>query len=127
MCQKSQPTLASLRGVQQLQGTRRGANAAILPEYETVIFDEAHTVESVAADHLGLAFCEGQIEYLLNRLYDDQQQRRLLLTHGLKSAQAELKSASDRCTFLAGNLKSWFKQSVPASVYWIERSGAAVI
>ncbi|MFM7058361.1 MAG: ATP-dependent DNA helicase [Planctomycetota bacterium] len=166
----------------------RRANAAFLPDYETVIFDEAHTVESVAADHLGLAISEGQIEYLLNRLYQDQQQRGLLLTHGLKAAQklvlqcrstaasffseleaasvkvcrpngrlitppdvpaelplrlaqlseeiaeaaeaakseatqVELQSAADRCTVLAGNLKSWLKQSIPSSVYWIERSG----
>ena len=167
----------------------RRNNASILPDYETVIFDEAHTVESVAADHLGLSISEGQVDYLLNRLYQDQLQRGLLITHKLKTAQqlvvscrgaaslffseldaaarsscrpngrltkqldipaqlttnlvqlgeeitdaaanatteaaqVELKSAADRCALLAANLKSWLRQSVPSSVYWIERTGA---
>ncbi len=65
----------------------RRDGASLLPEYETVIFDEAHTVESVAADHLGISVSEGQVEYLLNKLYNDQTQRGLLLTHKLKNAQ----------------------------------------
>ncbi|MFN8858091.1 MAG: ATP-dependent DNA helicase, partial [Planctomycetaceae bacterium] len=32
----------------------RRDGASLLPDYEVVIFDEAHTVEQVAADHLGL-------------------------------------------------------------------------
>ncbi len=32
----------------------RQAGASILPDYQAVIFDEAHTIEAVAADHLGL-------------------------------------------------------------------------
>lgn len=65
----------------------RRENASLLPDYDTVIFDEAHTVEAVAADHLGLSISEGQIEYLLNRLYNDQTQRGLLLVHQLREAQ----------------------------------------
>ncbi|MFN9721449.1 MAG: ATP-dependent DNA helicase, partial [Planctomycetota bacterium] len=37
----------------------RREDASILPEYDTVIFDEAHTIESVAADHLGVSVTEG--------------------------------------------------------------------
>lgn len=65
----------------------RREDASLLPDYQTVIFDEAHTVESVAADHLGLSVSEGQIEYLLNRLYNEYTQRGLLIVHQLKEAQ----------------------------------------
>lgn len=68
----------------------RRDDASILPEYDTVIFDEAHTIESVAADHLGLSVTEGQIDYLLNRLYNEQANRGLLLTHNLKAAQQQV-------------------------------------
>lgn len=54
------------------------------------IFDEAHTVEAVAADHLGLSVSEGQVDYLLNRLYNDQSQRGLLVTHSLVDAQKQV-------------------------------------
>lgn len=68
----------------------RRDDASILPEYDTVIFDEAHTVEAVAADHLGLSVSEGQVDYLLNRLYNDQAQRGLLVTHQLLDAQKQV-------------------------------------
>ncbi len=75
----------------------RRENATLLPDYDTVIFDEAHTVESVAADHLGLSISEGQIEYLLNRLYNDQSQRGLLLVYKLTEAQ-QLAQAARNCS-----------------------------
>ena len=68
----------------------RRDDASILPEYDTVIFDEAHTIESVAADHLGLSVTEGQVDYLLNRLYNEQANRGLLITHNLKVAQQQV-------------------------------------
>lgn len=68
----------------------RREDASILPEYDTVIFDEAHTVESAAADHLGLSVSEGQVDYLLNRLYNDQAQRGLLVTYSLVEAQKQV-------------------------------------
>lgn len=68
----------------------RRDDASILPEYDTVIFDEAHTIESVAADHLGLSVTEGQVDYLLNKLYNEQANRGLLITHNLKDAQQQV-------------------------------------
>ena len=41
------------RAVLQRPGPAR-AGASILPDYDVVIFDEAHTIESVASDHLGV-------------------------------------------------------------------------
>ncbi len=70
----------------------RRHGASILPDYETVIFDEAHTVESVAADHLGIKLSEGQIEYTMNRLYNDRQQRGLLIALKLDRAQKQVMS-----------------------------------
>lgn len=68
----------------------RRDDASILPDYDTVIFDEAHTIESVAADHLGISVSEGQVDYLLNRLYNDQSQRGVLVTYDLKDAQKQV-------------------------------------
>jgi ATP-dependent DNA helicase DinG len=56
---------------------RQGAN--LLPDYRTVIFDEAHTLEDVAADHLGLQLSRGSVDYLLNKLYHERGSR----AHGL--------------------------------------------
>jgi hypothetical protein len=60
----------------------RREGASLLPDYKTVIFDEAHTVEDVAADHLGLQVSEGAIEYLFNKLYMPRQQKGILAANG---------------------------------------------
>jgi ATP-dependent DNA helicase DinG len=57
----------------------RREGASVLPDYDVVIFDEAHTLEQVAADHLGLSVTSGQIDYLLNKLYNDRTQKGLLV------------------------------------------------
>lgn len=56
----------------------RREGASVLPDYDVVVFDEAHTLEQVAAEHLGLSITGGQIEYLLNRLYNDRTNKGLL-------------------------------------------------
>lgn len=56
---------------------RSGGN--ILPHYDLLVFDETHTMEQVAANHLGLSISQGQIDYLLNRLYNDRTNKGLLL------------------------------------------------
>jgi ATP-dependent DNA helicase DinG len=59
----------------------RREGASILPEYDAVVFDEAHNLEAVAADHLGLSVSNGQIEYLLNKLHNDRTNKGLLRHH----------------------------------------------
>ena len=53
----------------------RRSGASILPDYDVVVLDEAHTIESVAGDHLGLGISSGAIEYTLNKLYNDRTNR----------------------------------------------------
>jgi ATP-dependent DNA helicase DinG len=57
-----------------------GAEAALgergyLFHNDFVIFDEAHTLESVAARHLGLEISHGSLRYLLHRLFHPRTQK----------------------------------------------------
>ncbi|MEX2176277.1 MAG: helicase C-terminal domain-containing protein [Pirellulaceae bacterium] len=65
----------------------RRVGASILPDYEAVVFDEAHTLEAVAGDHLGLGVTSGQVQYLLHKLYNDRTNKGLLVTRRLREAQ----------------------------------------
>jgi ATP-dependent DNA helicase DinG len=65
----------------------RREGASVLPDYDVVVLDEAHTVEAVAGDHLGISVSNGQLTYLLGKLYNDRTQKGLLLHHNLKDAQ----------------------------------------
>jgi ATP-dependent DNA helicase DinG len=67
---------------------REGAN--LLPDYKVVIFDEAHTLEDVAADHLGLQVSRGALDYLLNKLYNPRVRRGLLAFLGSADAMRQV-------------------------------------
>jgi ATP-dependent DNA helicase DinG len=86
----------------------RRAGVSILPDYNVVILDEAHTVEAVASDHLGINVTSGQVEYVLNKLYNDRTNKGLLVHHGLFKEQQQV----DRCRHLAdsifADLLDWF-------------------
>jgi len=56
----------------------RQEGAALLPDYETVVFDEAHSLEDVAANHLGMGITSNQVDYLLNQLYLERVKKGLL-------------------------------------------------
>ena len=59
---------------------RHGASA--LPNYDRVILDEAHTIETVAGDHLGCNITSGQIHFVLNNLYNERTDRGFLKSFG---------------------------------------------
>lgn len=65
----------------------RREGARVLPDYDVVVFDEAHTLEQVAGDNLGVSFGSGQVNYALSRLYNDRQNKGLLMHHNLRHAQ----------------------------------------
>lgn len=65
----------------------RREGASVLPDYDVVILDEAHTLEDVAASHMGLAISNGQFNYLFGKLYNDRTQKGILLQHNLVECQ----------------------------------------
>lgn len=67
----------------------RREGSALLPDYELVVIDEAHSFENVAAEHFGRRVSEGQVRYLLNGLYNDRTGRGLLIGYeDLKAIKA---------------------------------------
>ncbi|MEX2288607.1 MAG: helicase C-terminal domain-containing protein, partial [Planctomycetaceae bacterium] len=65
----------------------RREGASVLPDYDVAILDEAHTIEAVAGDHLGISLSSGQFDYFLSKLYNERTQRGLLLVHRLTECQ----------------------------------------
>lgn len=56
----------------------RRAEVTFLPDYDYVIFDEAHNIESVATDHFGISVSSGQVEHLLNSIFNPRTGRGFL-------------------------------------------------
>jgi ATP-dependent DNA helicase DinG len=65
----------------------RRQGASILPEYDAVVFDEAHTLEAVASEHLGIGVTGGQVTWLLNKLFNDRTNKGLLVEPNLADEQ----------------------------------------
>ncbi|MCC6821138.1 MAG: DEAD/DEAH box helicase [Verrucomicrobia subdivision 3 bacterium] len=71
----------------------------ILFKNDFVIFDEAHTMESVASRHIGLSVSSGQMRYALNRLWNPRTEKGLLATlrkGGAVKLVADLLGESDK-------------------------------
>ena len=89
----------------------RRLGVSILPDYQCVILDEAHTVPDVASDHLGIGVTMGQIEYTLKRLYNNQRNRGLLVVHGLGAAQKQVLKCTEAANEFFGDVQGWFERS----------------
>jgi len=48
----------------------RDEHAGILPAHDVVVFDEAHTLEDIATDHLGNSISDAQIRFFLDGLWN---------------------------------------------------------
>jgi len=85
----------------------RQMGAKILPDYDTVIFDEAHTVEQVAGDHLGLRVTSGQVDYTLNKLYNDRTNKGLLVADKLKQEQQTASDSQYMASEFFSDIAQW--------------------
>lgn len=56
----------------------RRQGVSVLPDYDHVIFDEAHNIESVAGDHMGLSVSNTQVQNLLRGIFNEKTGRGFL-------------------------------------------------
>ena len=71
----------------------RASGFGLLPEYQVAIFDEAHTLEAVAGEHMGIQVSNVGIDITLARLYNDRSGKGLLAYHKLQEAQDQVQNA----------------------------------
>jgi ATP-dependent DNA helicase DinG len=63
-----------------LGGVEEETEGGILFRNDFLVFDEAHTMESVASRHIGLSVSSGQVRYALHRLWNPRTEKGLLAT-----------------------------------------------
>lgn len=77
----------------------RRQGVRLLPDYTVAIFDEAHTIEDVAAERLGLSVTQSAVEYYLSKLFNPRQRKGLLSLRGDDATISQCvatRDASDR-------------------------------
>jgi len=87
----------------------RSKGWGVLPEYKVVVFDEAHNMEAVAGSHLGLSITSGQVEYILNKLYNERTQRGLLVHHRVAPARKQVVESRRRADGFFGAIHDWLQ------------------
>lgn len=87
----------------------RSLGKGFLPKYQVVVFDEAHTLEDVAADHLGLSITRGQCEFLLNKLLHERRnvQHGLLASWGNAATIAQHATTARAVRDLFDDIERW--------------------
>lgn len=93
-----------------------GKSRGILPDYRVAILDEAHTLEDVAAEHLGLSITRGQIEYQLNKLIHERRAglatsiQGLLALYGDDKGYQQVQKTRQETTRFFTNLMHWHRE-----------------
>jgi ATP-dependent DNA helicase DinG len=85
----------------------RRQNASILPDYDVLIVDEAHNLEAVAGDHLGIGVTSGQVDYILNKLYNDRTNKGLLVQKSAREAQRLVAECRERAGDYFDSIDAW--------------------
>ncbi|OWK43808.1 ATP-dependent DNA helicase [Fimbriiglobus ruber] len=85
----------------------RKSGGGLLPDYQAVIFDEAHTLEDVAADHLGLSVTQGSVDYLLNQILAPRSHKGVLAQHGDAESFNQVEATRQASERFFLSLHSW--------------------
>ena len=84
---------------------------SLLPEYKFVVMDEAHNIEHVAEEHLGINISNGRFKFLLDRLYNPRTHKGFLVyTNAHDAIEMVLATAKETKRFFK-NIKLWYEQT----------------
>jgi len=79
----------------------RRTERALLPKYDAVIFDEAHTLEQVATEHMGIELSSGQVRFFLDGLFSPEETKGFLVSMEDPQTQKMVRAArkESKCFF----------------------------
>jgi ATP-dependent DNA helicase DinG len=95
----------------------RQMGASVLPDYDVVVFDEAHTLPDVASDHLGMTITQGQVDYTLNKLYHEKLNKGLMVQYKSAAGQKLVLSCRTLAEDFFSDVANWLvrQQSTSSS------------
>lgn len=88
----------------------RRDGASILPDYRYVVLDEAHTIEQVATDHLGMTVSDVQVRMLLNGLHNQRSGKGILASKPGRKFVPAVQEAYAKAESYFGDLTRWHEE-----------------
>ncbi|MCK5225318.1 MAG: DEAD/DEAH box helicase family protein [Planctomycetes bacterium] len=85
--------------------------ASVLPDYNCVIIDEAHNIESVAAERFGTSISNYKITLLLNRLYNKRTHKGLLAFKKAEKAVEIIEKLNKESKIFFKNVQKWYEDN----------------
>jgi len=85
----------------------------VLPPYDLVVFDEAHTIEETAAEHLGWRISRYAVDFLLNQLYNAKTGKGFLVAAGLEKVHDDVEAARHAARVFFDNCAAWYHEYAP--------------
>lgn len=83
----------------------RRRNVSVLPDYDHVVFDEAHNIESVAGEHMGLSVSNLQVQRLLRSIFNERTGRGFVAMLDCPDLVRAVVDAEARCDALFTGLR----------------------
>lgn len=81
---------------------------SIFPEWGALVFDEAHSIESVATEHLGVTITNTGAKYLLDLLFNLKKQKGVLLSIGDQDSMEQVEQVRRRLDAFFKDIKEYF-------------------
>ena len=88
----------------------RGEGHGLLPDYDVAVLDEAHTLEAVAGEHLGLQLTNLGIDYILARLFSEKSRKGLLASHKLDGAMQQVQRTRTAAEDFFDRIADWYQR-----------------
>lgn len=92
---------------------REGAN--LLPDYDLLVIDEAHTLEGVASEQFGMEISNSQVLYNLRRLYNERTRRGLFVYYRSGEGQQAVMDCIYRSDEFFAQILDWYEQQKPGN------------
>lgn len=87
----------------------RRDNANIIPDYDLLVIDEAHTLEDIAVDQFGSSVSAGQVQHLLAELFNERSGKGLVTAYGDQSLRKAVVETAAICSAFFDRLAAWHR------------------
>ncbi len=104
----------------------RKEQKSVLPEWDILVFDEAHSIEGVATDHLGAKITSGTLKYRMDLLFNPGKQKGFLCSLGSHESMEWVETVRKEADLFFKDIRAYFESRKPvreADTLRIKRPG----